>query len=191
VKDDVEKIWKKFKDKLKQFILKRVSNEDDAEDILQEVFLKIHSNIETLRDRSKIQSWIYTITRNTVIDYYRREKPTYELSETLLETLPATEDSFESNVTGELNQCVKILLNYLPDKYREALLLTEYKGLILKEMGDQLGLSLSGAKSRVRRAREKLKKMLLNGCHRQLEQIGITVDYQVKCGCCSEHQNSC
>ena len=191
MKDDVEKIWKKFKDKLKQFILKRVSNEDDAEDILQEVFLKIHYNIETLRDRSKIQSWIYTITRNTVIDYYRREKPTYELSETLLETLPAAEDSFESNVTGELNQCVKILVNYLPDKYREAILLTEYKGLILKEMGDQLGLSLSGAKSRVRRAREKLKKMLLNGCHRQLEQIGIYVDYQVKCGCCSEHQNSC
>lgn len=187
---DFEKICEEFRYKLKQFILKRVSNEEDAEDILQEVFIKIHTKIGTLRDKNRIQSWIYTITRNTIIDYYRSGKTTYELSETLLETLPATEDSIENDAVSELTQCVKTLVNYLPDKYRDALTLTEYQGLTLKKMGKQLGLSLSGAKSRVRRAREKLKRMLLQGCHHQLEQNGIFVDYQAECDCCSECKSS-
>lgn len=182
--NNTEKIWKEFSTKLKQFILKRVSDKDDAEDILQEVFMKIHSNIGTLRDKSKIQSWIYTITRNTIIDYYRSQKPMLELPETLLETLPVKEDPIKSDVIKEVSQCIKTLVNYLPDKYRKALILTEYQGLIQKKMGEKLGLSPSGAKSRVQRARAKLKEMLLQGCHRQLEQIGIPVDYQTECHCC-------
>jgi RNA polymerase sigma-70 factor (ECF subfamily) len=68
--DKTEKIWEKFYTKLKGFVLKQVLHEDVAEDILQDVFIKIHSHIETLRDESKLQSWIFQITRNTIADLY-------------------------------------------------------------------------------------------------------------------------
>lgn len=187
---DINEICIEFRDKIKQFILKRISNEYDAEDILQEVFIKIHSKIGILRDKNKINSWIYTIARNTIIDFYRSQKPTLELSNSLLETLSVSKDSIPSNAIEELNQCVKILVNYLPLKYREAILLTEYQGMTIKKMGEKLGLSLSGAKSRVRRARIMLKKMLLQGCHYQLENSGIIVNYQSKCECCTKSKSS-
>ncbi|HAH00091.1 MAG TPA: RNA polymerase subunit sigma-24, partial [Ktedonobacter sp.] len=65
----------------------------------------------------------------------------------------------------ELIPCIKTMVDSLPNDYREALYLTEYEGLTQRELADRLGLSFSGAKSRVQRAREKLKVMLLDCCH--------------------------
>src|SRR5579863_1804736 len=79
-----EKVWEEFHPRLKQFILKRIPDEQNAEDILQEVFLKIHARIGTLRDEEKLQSWMYQITRNVIADYYREHKATVALTEALL-----------------------------------------------------------------------------------------------------------
>ncbi|MGK0467707.1 sigma-70 family RNA polymerase sigma factor [Clostridium sp.] len=65
-------LWEEFSIPLRKFISKRISNQQNAEDILQEVFLKINSNIEALKDKQKLQSWIYSIARNTIIDFYRK-----------------------------------------------------------------------------------------------------------------------
>ena len=67
-------IWEEFRDSLKGFISARVQNKDDAEDILQDVFFKIHKKIDTLKDESRLPSWIYQITRHSIIDYYRSTK---------------------------------------------------------------------------------------------------------------------
>jgi len=74
--------------------------------------------------------------------------------------------------------------------YREALILTEYQGLTQKELGEKLGISFSGAKSRVQRAREKLKTMLLDCCHFEIDRLGRVIDYQPRCDCCSTHTSS-
>src|SRR5437764_14811132 len=74
-----EKVWEEFHPRLKQFILKRVPDEQNAEDILQDVFLKIHTRIGTLRDEEKLQSWMYQVARNAVTDYYREQRATVEL----------------------------------------------------------------------------------------------------------------
>ncbi|HLZ55439.1 MAG TPA: sigma factor-like helix-turn-helix DNA-binding protein, partial [Ktedonosporobacter sp.] len=71
-----------------------------------------------------------------------------------------------------------------PDQDRQALVLTEYQGLTQKELGERLGLSFSGAKSRVQRAREKLKQELLACCHFELDRRGHILDYQPRCDCC-------
>ncbi|HAH00092.1 MAG TPA: RNA polymerase subunit sigma-24, partial [Ktedonobacter sp.] len=76
-----EQVWQEFHPKLKQFVLKRIPDEQSGEDILQNVFLKIHTRIDTLRDEEKLQSWIYQIARNAIADYYREHKTTLELSE--------------------------------------------------------------------------------------------------------------
>lgn len=186
VNTDLETIWHEFDTKLRQFIFRRVSDADTTEDILQEVYIRIHAHIHTLRDDRKLQSWIYQIARHAIIDYYRSQKTAAELPEAL--ALP--EGPEENEVASELVPSVKAMINYLPEKYRQALILTEYQGVTQREMAEQLGISLSGAKSRVQRAREKLKEMLLDCCHFELDRLGNILSYQPKCSCCSSRQSS-
>jgi len=170
----VEIIWEECGAALRQFILKRVSDETIADDILQEVFVKIQSHIGTLRDVHKIRPWLYQITRNTIIDHYRSRKPMVELPEPL-----NIEDGFVADdIIDDLTPCIDNMVNRLPDKYRQAIILTVYKGMTQKEMGEKLGISLSGAKSRVQRAREKLKSMLLECCHFELDRLGSVISYK-------------
>src|SRR5260370_14445930 len=139
-----EEIWEEFHPRIRQFILKRIPDEHNAEDILQEVFLKIHTRIDTLRDEEKLQSWMYQIARNVIADYYRQHKATVALSEALL--LPE-EPVVDDDVVKDLLPGVRRMVDSLPDEYRQSLLLTEYEGLTQQELAERLGLSLSGAKS--------------------------------------------
>ncbi len=174
----IESIWEEFSRPLKDFIKSRVNSEQDAEDILQNVFYKIIQSIDQLNDLDKIHVWIYKITRNAIIDYYRAQKFDYSIKE-----LP--EDiTFEScdgmNMNDEITHCLKTMIQSLPEKYKEAIILTEFYNLTQKEMGEKLGLSESGAKSRVQRARIKLKEMLLNCCHFEVDSLGNIIDYKQK-----------
>lgn len=175
-------IWEEFADPLKRFIIKRVRDEHDAEDILQDIFCKIYSNIDKLKDKEKLQAWVYQITRNAIIDYYRQCKVMIELPE-----MP--ENITDVPVTGadtghEVAQCLKSMINHLPKKYRQAIILTEFEGLTQKELGEKLGISLSGAKTRVQRARKKLKEMLLKCCRFEFDRLGNILDYHPKENTC-------
>ena len=177
-----DSIWEKFSKPLKSFIKRRVKNDDDVDDILQNVFYKIHNSIGSLKDTDKIHAWVYRIAKNAVADFYRThkyEEDTIELSEDIISE---TED--ELSVNGEIAQCLKAMINYLPEKHKQAIVLTEFQNLTQKEMGDRMGLSLSGAKSRVQRARVKLKEMLLGCCHLEFDRLGNVIDYQHKCNDC-------
>lgn len=165
-----------FTSHLKGFITKRVASPQDAEDILQEVYYKIYRNIDGINDTSKLHAWIFQIARNAIHDHYRtrrREEPFAEPPE-------PEEIRAEENDNKKIAGCLKVMINHLPDKDREAIELTEYKGLTQKDMGDILGLSYSGAKSRVQRAQQKLKKMLCDCCSLELDRRGNVIDYKLK-----------
>jgi RNA polymerase sigma-70 factor (ECF subfamily) len=183
-----ELVWEAFHIPLQQFIRRRVSDEATAEDVLQDVFLKIHQHMETLRDVKKLESWIYQITRNAIIDSYRSSKPMTPLE--VGEVLALPEELPDDEVVSELLPCVRAMVKSLPEADRQALVLTEYQGLTQKELSERLGLSFSGAKSRVQRAREKLRVMLLSCCHFEFDRLGRIIDYQPNCDCCS-NQDSC
>jgi len=158
--------------------------------VLQEVFLKIHQHVETLRDVKKLESWIYQITRNAIIDSYREPRPVATLESP--EVLDLSEELPDDDVVSELLPCVRAMVRSLPELDRQALVLTEYQGLTQKELSERLGLSFSGAKSRVQRAREKLKQQLLECCHFELDRRSHIIDYQARChscetaACCSD-----
>ncbi len=177
-----ERVWEEFHAPLQQFIRRRISDEDTAEDVLQEVFLKIHQHMETLKDVRKLEGWIYQITRNTIIDFYRSSRPTTTLE--AAEALDLPEELPDDDIVSELLPSVRAMVRNLPDLDRQALVLTEYQGLTQKELAERLGLSFSGAKSRVQRAREKLKQQLLECCHFELDRRGHIIDYQPRCHCC-------
>src|SRR6476660_8865615 len=136
-----EQLWETFSGPLHQFIRRRVQDPHSAEDILQDVFLKIHTHIDTLRTHDRLTSWIYQITRNAIADYYRAQQPSAELAE----TIAAPDELAEDDAARELSPCVAAMVEELPEVYREALRLTEYEGLSQKAMSDRLGISFSGA----------------------------------------------
>lgn len=174
----IDRIWDDFTIQLRRFIAGRVRNEMDAEDILQEVFIKIHRGIEKLEDPSKLHAWIYQITRNAIIDYYRKSEDTVETGAELPDLV--AEESGNEEVESEVSAWLRPMMEELPAKYREALQLTDIQGLTQKELAERLNISISGAKSRVQRAREKLKDVLLECCHVEVDRRGKVIDWKSK-----------
>ena len=172
--------WQAHRDALYRFVLKRVRHEGAAKDIVQEVLVKAYTRQGTLREPSKLRPWLYQITRNAIIDYYRLRKP----SEAVLDELIHEDTKEEDNrAQWELARCLVPLLNELPEPYRQVLRLTEFEGATQREAASQLGLSLSGAKSRVQRARKMLREVLLKCCRVELDRRGGVVDYEARDGC--------
>ena len=180
------RIWEQFSERLRRFILARVANQHDAEDILQDVFLKVHRGIGGLKRRDRVESWIYQIARNAIVDHYRRRGVRAETA-VLPSELPTARDEPDDGDTAlaELSRCVRPMIDALPDAYRQAIILTEYRGLTQKQVAESLGLSLSGAKSRVQRAREKLKISLQECCHLDFDRRGNVFDYEPLLGDCA------
>ncbi|MBJ7538040.1 sigma-70 family RNA polymerase sigma factor [Marinomonas transparens] len=176
----IEIIWQEFHRKLLNFITTKVNDRSIAEDILQEVFVQVIKNIDTLEDHTKLQPWLYQICRNKIIDYYRSRKLPFEytdVAETLITDIEPEQQAFELHV------CIRVLISDLPTSVSSILLASELDAIKQKEIAEHEGLSLSAVKSRLRRGRVLLKKKLLACC--RIEFIDGRADTQCKseCGC--------
>ncbi len=164
---------------LGQFICSRMPDCDEAEDILQDVFVRIHTNLDTVRDMERVESWIYQIARNSIADYYRSRKKLVELTD-----LPIDDEPPEEDTATFLAPYIREVIASLPDPYRQALEMTEYRGISQKQLAGQLGISFSGAKSRVQRAREKVRDIMLACCHYEFDVRGMLAEQRGTCSCC-------
>jgi RNA polymerase sigma-70 factor (ECF subfamily) len=178
--NSIESIWIKYYDQLLNFILKRVSDKATAEDILQNVFLKIISNIDTLHDSTKLKNWLFQITRNAIIDHFRKPIKT----ESIYSDLPEEADEKESELMEEVGNWISPFIGRLPKKYQEALNLSELDGMSQKDLATHLGISYSGAKARVQRGRAMLKKELMECCHFHSDKYGSILDVNPKTSDC-------
>jgi RNA polymerase sigma-70 factor, ECF subfamily len=156
-----ERVWNKFKDELARFIFSRVKDQAVADDILQDVFVKIHLNLKNLEKENKLTSWLYQITRNTIADYFRRTIHNVEISD-VAEDLPEEKDYLK------FEKCMLSFVQELPEKYREVLVKTELGKLSQKEYARTIGISYSGAKSRVQRAKEALRELFIGCCAKKI-----------------------
>ncbi len=180
----IETLWEQFSKRLRSFIRSRVEDDETAEDLLQEVFLRIHTHMDGLKDTTRLESWIYQIARNAIVDHYRQRRTTTMI----LDEIAGDDGPSETDMAEELAASLTEMVAALPDPYREALVLTEYEGLNQKELAARLGISLSGAKSRVQRGRQKIKDLLLTCCHFEFDRYGRVVDYWEHCYCCTCNQ---
>lgn len=151
-----------------------------------------------MRAQEKVGSWLYQIARHVITDHYRSQssKATTTLPDDLAERLIAPEDDEENEVVQSLLPCILPLVQRLPWPYRQALLLTEVEGMTQKDLAKRLGLSFSGAKSRVQRARDKLRELLLDCCHFEFDRRGNIIDYAPNCErcvttCCDTASQGC
>lgn len=172
-------IWMNVRDPLERFVLKQTGDEEATRDILQNIFLRMQAGLPRLRDQDKLMPWLYRIARSAVGDHFRAEKRVRQLAEAG-ETpgLPsAPDESEQKDLTEEFSACIPRMLDVLPEKYRQALYLTEIEGLSQKELAERLNISYSGAKSRVQRGREKLREVLLECCYIHTDVYGNIIDY--------------
>lgn len=168
-----EDVWTAFRQRLYAYIRARSRSSEDADDILQDVFVKVHERIGTLEDEAHLTSWLYRVTHNTIVDHYRKKQPPPTLQEP-----PADVEADVPIAEEKLAPFLNELIDALPSKYREALTLTELEGLTQQEMGRRLGLSTSGAKSRSQRGRAIMRDQLLDCCHIELDVRRHVIDYQ-------------
>ncbi|HRF46027.1 MAG TPA: RNA polymerase sigma factor SigZ [Anaerolineales bacterium] len=178
---DFERIWDRYASRLQAFIRSRVSNDAEADDVLQQVFLRVHRNLCCLPAPEKMEAWIYQITRNLIIDTYRSRRPIVALSTEIADE----DDPFARDAASELAGSLRETIDSLPAIYRDALLLTEYEGLSQVELAERLNLSVSAAKSRVQRARRQLRDLILTCCHVELDRRGHVIDFYQRCCCCN------
>ncbi|MEQ6168517.1 RNA polymerase sigma factor SigZ [Ekhidna sp. MALMAid0563] len=153
----IEYIWHDLHSELRKFILNKVQDHDHAEDILQEVFLKLHLKIDQLKDSTKLTSWVYQITRNTIIDSYRSSK-----TAALPKNFEIAEDENYEDVFVSLSECINSKIQQLPKEERDLIFLTYFKNCSQKELSQKFGISYSGTKSRIQRTRQKLKDNVLD-----------------------------
>ncbi len=184
-----------MRDRLMAFIARRVRTPDDAEDILQEVMLRIHRHSGDLEHSDRIGAWIYRIASNAIVDHYRRpsrrELPAGQGTDVPerdgREAAAGWGEPGSEELRRELTACLAPLIEQLPAIYREALELTEFAGITQAEAAARLGISVSGMKARVQRARAQLRRQLLDCCHVELDARRRVTDVQprgVTCGTC-------
>lgn len=176
----MDDLWHKYRKNLRSYVARRVQDAAAVDDILQVVFLKAHENLHMLKSKDSVAAWIYRIAANMIADHYRGQK----YDEELPEEIEAPEPEPERDYVGELAECMQPLISALPEKYGIALTLSEIDGLSQKEVAIRLGISLSGAKSRIQRGREKLRELLQDCCEIETGPTGI-IGYEPRCKNCS------
>jgi RNA polymerase sigma-70 factor, ECF subfamily len=179
---EVSAVYTQFHQQLLNYVRSKIQSKEDAEDIVQNVFIKISSNIDKLSEDTKLKSWIFTITRNAIIDYYRinanKKKITIggELEEGIFE-------DDEPDTTKGLDQCMESMIGLLPDEYRDVIVDSEIKGIRQKDLAEKYGIAYPSMRSRVQRGRERLKQIFQNCCHIETDRRGNVLDAQSKNGC--------
>ena len=176
-------IQQKFGTQLHNIICKKVGHQDHCHDIMQEVYLKIMLHLPKVESATNTAAYLVRLTNNTVTDFFRKSKSLAEND--LLEDLntPTVDPKDQSFQLADC--CLKPMIESLPAIYRDALVKAELEGMKLKDYAQFAAISLSNAKVRVQRAKEKLKAIILACCSYEFDNYGNIVN------CEKSNQGSC
>lgn len=169
----------RFRDPVRRFVGARVRNDALADDLTQDIFVRVLRRLPEVKDHRRVVGWIFQIARNTVADHFRGSRPTSPVRETDWtenSSQSATLAVEEERLRDELSAYVRDVVKTLPPIYREAILLTGYEGMTQVELARHLGLGLSAAKSRVQRAREMVRDRVEKCCHVEFDAYGTMVE---------------
>ena len=141
--EEREALYTAYSEKVRGYVFGKVANRHDAEDLVSDVFLKAYEKYPTFdAGRASVSTWLYTITRNTVIDYFRTHRPGVELPE----DLPDAAGIDDGLLQRESLQALGEALNRLDERLRALIVLRYGKGLSLKDTAARLGVSYAYVK---------------------------------------------
>ena len=173
---DIFEIWEEYKSSLLGYIKKRVTDNDDSKDILQDVLLKSYQFCAKGKTVLHLKSWLFKITQNTIIDYYKKNKKTsleFDLADEVV----------ENSLIGEASEYIKALLKLLPEEYAIPLYMYDLENINQKVIAEKLNLTLPNTKSRIQRGRLKLKERFLECCIVEFDENGEMISFDIKPDC--------
>ena len=184
---EFHQIYKEFYPKIFRYLSRLSGNNLEAEDLTQDVFIKVNEALDKFEGRSSLSTWIYTIATNTANDHFRsasysKGSGTILTAENIKENLedrnvwtwqtePTSDKMLEKK---EMNCCIRRYVEEINENYRTVFILSEYEGIKNQEIADILGLSLDTIKIRLSRARKQLKMKMEKGCEIAREEGGLT-----------------
>jgi RNA polymerase sigma-70 factor (ECF subfamily) len=186
-----DQLWAALHANIRGFVGRRVRHAADVDDVVQRVFLQVHRALPSLRDADRVHAWIYQTARRAIVDYYRapahrREIATGDaMDRASAVPAPAGLDEDDSDAFREMAACLQPLMRRLTDVDREALRIVEIDGVSQVEAATRLGVSVSGMKSRVQRARVRLRAAIEACCRVDLDRRGRLMAYERRAGECA------
>jgi RNA polymerase sigma-70 factor, ECF subfamily len=188
-----EDVWHALSDELRAFLRSRLTSASDADDVLQDVFVRVVQKLGSLRQLSRIEPWVYQIARNAIADFYRRRAPRPD--DAVEGVVDRRSEAHAGNRNRSVGAWLSLMIKGLPDALRDAVRMYEIEGFSQAEIAGRLGISLSGAKSRVQRGRRQLEELLKGSCQLELDRRGNVIECtpanvnqcaQVSCECHDE-----
>ena len=178
---DPSVLWADFAPPLRAFLARRVPPGVEADDLLQEVFLRVVQHLGSLRTTDRPEAWLFQIARNALRDSLRARQRRDARTDALEIDLPGETDTAAVRESeAELAPCLTSMIRGLPEPYRTAIELTSLRGLTQTEAAKLAGISISGMKSRVQRGREQLRQMLVRCCEIAVDVRGGVSDYHLR-----------
>ncbi len=171
--NNIEDLYNNFRKPLLKFISYRVADTYSAEEILNDVFLKASMSLGSLKEKTKIKSWLYKIASNMIIDYYRCKKEHYIDIE---EGRFYYEDD-TNTIHNELDCCIEKFLYQLPKQYSDPLRAIYLDELTQKEYAEQNNLNLSTVKSHVKRGKESMKIFFEQCCTFEKDHLDNIIEF--------------
>lgn len=175
---DVPALWLEHKNELRNFILKRVRDQDMASDILQDVLVKVYHFCISKSGVRNIRSWLFQIAQNTITDHYRKQARYQDSSH-----LEEVEHEDQDEAFNEATNYILPMLDFLPKEYGVPLKLADIDHVKQADIAKMLNLSLPATKSRIQRARQLLKAEFITCCHFETDVQGKLTSFEIKDSC--------
>ena len=173
---EFEQVYAMFQPKIQRYLIRLIGSKE-AEDLTQEVFIKVNNALHSFKNQSQLSTWIYQIATNAAIDRMRsrsfKQESTELYSQSDIDVIVEHNTCSDKKpilpedqvVREEMNECIKEYIASLPENYRTVLTLSELEQFKTSEISSILGLSVGTVKIRLHRAKEKLKAELLTNCN--------------------------
>jgi RNA polymerase sigma-70 factor (ECF subfamily) len=166
--------WKELEQRLRPYLARRVASPADVDDLLQDIFVRMHQGLANLRDDERFGPWVYRIAHSAVVDRSRRRSRSPITA--LADAEVSAEGPSDEELRSDLSACLALFVSILPEPYRQAITLTELQGHSQQAAADMLEISLSGMKSRVQRGRDKLRHMFEECCQLSVDVRGRVIE---------------
>ncbi|WP_372938216.1 sigma-70 family RNA polymerase sigma factor [Seonamhaeicola sp.] len=176
---NINDVVQEFYEFLKVYIIKKTNDINLAEDIVQEVMLKLVESHKKSIEVNNIKAWLFQVTRNTIADYYKKNKLAFDFDEDWKE-YSISSDAMSSIL--ELDFIIP-MIGLLPEKYAKPLQLSDIENIPQKDIALQLNLSLSATKMRIQRGREKLRLLFIECCDIEYDKLGNFSSCTIKPHC--------
>jgi RNA polymerase sigma-70 factor, ECF subfamily len=189
---NTEHLWQEMHTGIRAFVGRRIRQTADVEDVVQHVFLRVHQGLSSVRDAERVHAWVYRTATHAIADYYRGPVNRREVASGGLDDLADTPivgtgqgEADEQTAQKEFAACIQPLLRLLSEADREALTLIDVEDITQVDAARQLGVSIPGMKSRIQRARRRLRTVVEECCRVQLDRRGGVIGYEKRgrCGC--------